>query len=72
MGVLDKNMNKKEFYKIQAEAFKDYYDKFSEVDLLSVFEGWAEGKDFVEVDEKRIWKVVKEQENGKKRKKTEN
>ena len=52
-------MNKKEFYKIQAESFKDYFNKFSDKDLLSVFEEWSESKDFVENDKKRIWKIVR-------------
>jgi len=56
MAVL--NMNKKEF-KIQAEAFKDYFNKFSDTDLLSVFVEWSESKDFVENDKKRIWKIVR-------------
>jgi len=57
-------MNKKEFYKIQAEAFKDYFNKFSDRDLLSVFNEWAESKDIHGVDKERIWKIVREQENG--------
>ena len=55
MGLL---MNKKAFYKIQAEAFKDYFNKFSDRDLLSVFDEWAEGKDFVDSDKQGIWKIV--------------
>ena len=47
------------FYKIQAKAFKDYFNKFSNRDILSVFNEWAESKDFVESDKKRIWKIVR-------------
>ena len=57
MAVL--NMNKKEFYRIQAEAFKDYFNKFSGRELSSVFEEWSGSKDFVESDKKRIWKIVR-------------
>lgn len=52
-------MKKKEFYKIQAKTFKDYFNKFSDRDLLSVFEEWAESKDIYGMDKERIWKVVR-------------
>ena len=55
-------MKKKEFYRIQAEAFKDYALKFEIKNgsvLLSVFDEWAESKDFADSDKKRIWKVAR-------------
>ena len=52
------------FYKIQAKAFKNYFNKFSNRDIVSVFNEWAESKDFVDSDRQRIWGIVKNQENG--------
>ena len=55
-------MNKKEFYKIQAEAFKSYASKFAienRGDLLSVFDEWSESKDIYGVDKEKIWKIAR-------------
>jgi len=51
-------MNKKLFYREQAEKFRDYLKKFPHRDLLSLFEEWAESKDFSEEDKQRIWKII--------------
>ncbi|MDP8215994.1 MAG: hypothetical protein P9L98_01565 [Candidatus Kaelpia imicola] len=52
-------MKKKEFYKIQAKAFKDYFNKFSDRDLLSVFDEWAESKDIYGIDKEKIWRIAR-------------
>jgi|GEM_PF-2055594 len=49
-------MNKKEFYREQAEKFRDYASKFPERDLLSLFEEWAESKDFSDEDMDAIFR----------------
>lgn len=51
-------MDKKNFYREQAEKFRDYATKYPDRDLLSIFEEWAESKDFSEEDRKEIWKLV--------------
>lgn len=51
-------MNKKSFYREQAEKFKGYSEKFPERDLLSLFEEWAESKDFCDEDKHGIWKLL--------------
>jgi len=51
-------MQKREFYKIQAEAFRDYSSKYSNRDLLSVFNEWAESKDIHGIDKQEIWNIV--------------
>ena len=48
-------MPKKEFYAEQAEKFRDYLSKFPERDLLSLFEEWAESKDFSDEDRQAIF-----------------
>lgn len=53
-------MDKKEFYKIQAESFKDYSGKFANRDFLSVFEEWAKSKDFSDEDKQEIWMLAME------------
>jgi len=52
-------MNKKEFYKIQSEAFKDYANKFLDEELLSLFDRWTDSKDIFGVDKQCIWKLVR-------------
>ena len=52
-------MKKKDFYKIQAEAFKDYFNKFSDRELLSVYEEWSESKDIYGVQKEKIWKIAR-------------
>jgi len=52
-------MNKRQFYKIQSEAFRDYANKLLDVDLLSLFDKWADSKDIFGVDKQSIWKLVR-------------
>ena len=49
-------MDKKSFYREQAEKFKDFADKNPDRDLLSLFEEWAESKDFSDDDKEAIFK----------------
>jgi len=53
-------MDKKSFYREQAEKFRDFSKKFPERDLLSLFEEWAESKGFSDEDKKEVWRVVRE------------
>ncbi len=53
-------MNKQSFYKEQAEKFSDYADKNPSRDLLSLFDEWAESKDFSDEDKRKILKIIKE------------
>ena len=48
-------MRKKEYYRIQAEAFKDYASKFNKTDLLELFNKWADSKDIWGIDKHKIW-----------------
>lgn len=48
-------MDKKQFYKEQAEKFRDYASKFPDRDLLSLFEEWYESKDFNDKDREGIF-----------------
>lgn len=52
-------MNKKTFFKIQTEAFRDFSSKFPDRDFLSVFDEWAESKDIYGVDKHEIWKIAR-------------
>lgn len=52
-------MNKKTFFKIQAEAFRDFASKFPDRNFLSVFDEWAESKDIYGVDKQEIWNVAR-------------
>lgn len=51
-------MNKQPFYREQAEKFRDYAGKFPERELLSLFEEWAESKDFLDADKSEILRFV--------------
>ena len=53
-------MNKKEFYKIQAEAFRDYAKRIPNKDLRTLFDQWADSKDFCDIDKDGIWGIVKD------------
>lgn len=46
--------NKKKFYKEQASAFMDYATKFIDEDLESLFNKWAESKDFSDEQKEAI------------------
>lgn len=52
-------MDKKQFYKEQADKFRDYSSKFPDRDLLSIFEEWAESKDIYGKDKHEIWRIVR-------------
>lgn len=53
-------MDRSEFYKEQALKFRDYAGKNPDRDLVSLFDEWADSKDFSEEDKKEIWKITKE------------
>lgn len=57
-------MNRKPFYKEQAEKFRDFADKNPGRELLSLFEEWADSKEFSDKDKKAIYKEAK-QKKGK-------
>lgn len=52
-------MKKKIFYKIQAEAFRDYADKNPNKDKLCLFNEWIESKDIYGIDKQKIWRKVR-------------
>jgi hypothetical protein len=52
-------INEKEFYKEQAEKFRDYASKFPERELFSLFEEWAESKDIYGIDKHEIWVIAR-------------
>lgn len=52
-------MDKKSFYKEQAEKFRDFADKNPERDLFSLFEEWAESKDIYGIDRHEIWSIAR-------------
>jgi len=54
-------MDKESFYREQTEKFRDYASKFPDRNLLSVFEEWAESKDFSDEDRQAIWEIAREQ-----------
>lgn len=47
--------DKKEFYQEQAEKLRIFADKNPQRDLLSLFEEWAESKDFSDEDRQNIF-----------------
>ena len=51
-------MDKQLFYKEQAKKFRDYASKYPNRDLLSLFEEWAESKDFSDEYKEAIWKIA--------------
>lgn len=52
-------MDKKSFYREQAEKFREFSNKFPNRELLSLFEEWSESKDFSDEDKKEIWEIVR-------------
>lgn len=52
-------MDKENFYREQAEKFRDYASKLPNRDLFSLFEEWAESKDFCDDDKQEIWGFVR-------------
>lgn len=53
-------MDKKSFYKEQAEKFRDYASKFPDTaDLLSLFNEWCNSKDIYGRDKHEIWKIAR-------------
>ncbi len=53
-------MDKSEFHREQAEKFRDYAKRSRIRNFLSLFEQWADSKDFTDEDRREIWKLVKE------------
>jgi len=51
--------DKKEFYKEQAEKFGIFADKNPQRERLSVFNEWAESKDFSEEDKREILEIAR-------------
>lgn len=51
-------MEKKLFYREQAEKFLDFAKKSPERDFLSLFDEWTESKDFSDEDRQRIFAQV--------------
>jgi len=51
-------MTTKSFIREQAEKFRDYESKFPDRDLLSLFDEWADSKDFSDNDREEILKEV--------------
>ncbi len=51
-------MDKQSFYREQAEKFWDFRRKFRNGDLLSIFEKWAESKDFCDEDKQGIREII--------------
>ena len=61
-------MKKKEFCKIQAEAFRDYASKFEikhREDFLFLFVKWAESKYFSNLEINRIFDVLETSKDNK-------
>lgn len=52
-------MDKKPFYREQAEKFRDYADKNPDRDLFSLFNEWAESKDIYGRDKHEIWRIAR-------------
>ena len=52
-------MDKKNFYREQAEQFRDYASKLPDRDLLSLFDEWAESKDIYGEDKHEIWRIAR-------------
>ena len=52
-------MDKRQFYKEQAEKFRDYASKFPDGNLLSLFNEWAESKDIYGKDKHEIWRIAR-------------
>ena len=52
-------MDKKSFYREQAEKFRIFADKNPQRERLSVFNEWCESKDFSEEDKKEILEIAR-------------
>lgn len=52
-------MDKRQFYREQAEQFRDYESKFPDGNLLSLFNEWAESKDINGKDKHEIWRIAR-------------
>lgn len=53
------DMDKRQFYREQAEKFRDYVSKFPDGNLLSLFNEWAESKDIYGKDRQEIWRIAR-------------
>ena len=63
-------MDKRTFYREQAEKFRDYASKFPDGDVLSLFNEWAFSKDFSGEERLEIWKIVRTLPEAKRKKAT--
>ena len=61
-------MDKRPFYREQAEKFRDYASKFPDGDILSLFNEWAFSKDFSGEDTLEIWKIIRTLPEAKRKK----
>lgn len=61
-------MDKRNFYREQAEKFIDYVAKFHDGDALSLFNEWAFSKDFSGEDRLEIWKIIRTLPEAKRKK----
>lgn len=52
-------MDKKSFYKEQAEKFRDFADKNPNSELLPLFEEWCNSKDIYGRDRHEIWRIAR-------------
>ena len=50
---------KRQFFKEQAEKFREYANKFPGGDLLSIFDKWADSKDIIGADKHEIWRIAR-------------
>lgn len=51
--------DKKEFFKEQAEKFRDYASKFPDREIFPLFNEWAESKDIYGIDRHEIWVIAR-------------
>lgn len=51
--------------KIQADSFWNYACKYTDKDLLIIFDNWAASKDFCNKDKQAIWKLVESYQQDK-------
>jgi hypothetical protein len=52
-------MDKRPFYKEQADKFRDYARKSQDRELLSLFNEWCDSKDIYGRDKHEIWKIAR-------------
>jgi hypothetical protein len=55
----DFTLDRQQFYRQQAESFREFSNKTPDGDLLSIFNTWISSKDFSHEDRREIWKRVR-------------